>query len=246
LVNFLGVSRRVILTEPVYRYTRTTLARRTVAEMLARAAASLPGDLRLGVVEGWRPRYIQRRMYLTQLVRFRTLHPEWPEVHLRRVVNRITHPPDAAAPPPHVSGGAVDVVLVDVDERRLDHHSPYKPWDPRSYAAVVKGLSPEAKRNRATLREAMLGAGFTNYPSEYWHWSYGDQGWAYRGPWHDRPGREHADQTTSAPHARAVAIYGPVDHPEGWTPVPEDDVEEPLERVWGAGESSGFPRVADG
>ena len=30
------------------------------------------------------------------------------------------------------------------------------------------------------LGAALLEGGLTNYPSEYWHWSYGDQGWAYR------------------------------------------------------------------
>jgi D-alanyl-D-alanine dipeptidase len=38
----------------------------------------------------------------------------------------------------------------------------------------------------------MTGAGFVNYPSEWWHWSYGDRYWAV---------------VTGEPHA----IYGPVE-----------------------------------
>ena len=34
---------------------------------------------------------------------------------------------------------------------------------------------------RALLRGAMARSGLTNYPAEWWHWSYGDQAWAYRG-----------------------------------------------------------------
>jgi len=28
------------------------------------------------------------------------------------------------------------------------------------------------------LIAALTGAGFTNYPSEWWHWSFGDRYWA--------------------------------------------------------------------
>jgi D-alanyl-D-alanine dipeptidase len=161
---------------------------------------------------------------MTQLLRFRKLHPDWTDLQLRRVVNRFTHPPEGPAPPPHSSGGAVDVMLVDEAGNRIDHYSPYEPFDPKSYAMDSKGLSPDALRNRAILREALTSSGLTNYPSEYWHWSYGDQGWAYR-----------------RGHPRA--IYGPLDSPEGWTPIAEDDVDEPLVRLWGAGKGSGFPRT---
>jgi D-alanyl-D-alanine dipeptidase len=58
----------------------------------------------------------------------------------------------------------------------------------------------------------MLGAGITNYPSEYWHWSYGDQGWAYRG-------------------GEPNALYGAIT-PAGWTPAPEDESDEALKFVF--------------
>jgi D-alanyl-D-alanine dipeptidase len=29
------------------------------------------------------------------------------------------------------------------------------------------------------LIDAMRAAGFVNYPTEWWHWSYGDRYWAY-------------------------------------------------------------------
>ena len=33
--------------------------------------------------------------------------------------------------------------------------------------------------NRALLIELMSAAGFVNYGTEWWHWSYGDRYWAY-------------------------------------------------------------------
>ena len=42
----------------------------------------------------------------------------------------------------------------------------------------ASGLSDEARHNRDLLARAMGGAGFVNYPTEWWHWSYGDRYWA--------------------------------------------------------------------
>lgn len=226
LVDYRTACPKLAEAEPVFAYTRATLVRQTVAEMLNRACNALPRGYRLGIIEGWRPGYIQSRMWLTSWLRFKKLHPEWSEVQLKRTNNRYVAPPDAVVPPPHSTGGAVDVMLVDGEGRRIDHHSPYKLFDPRGYAQFAAGLSEAAERHRKLLRDAMLAGGLTNYPSEWWHWSFGDQGWAYRG------GREEP------------AIYGRIDAPDGWMPADGEDSEEPLVRLVGAEPESGFPRVA--
>lgn len=239
LVDFCEACPGLLLTSPVFGYQRATLVRATVAEMLNRALRFLPKGYRLGIIEGWRPIYVQRRMYLTSMMRFQNLHPEWNEATLTRTTNRFTHPPGAAAPPPHSSGGAVDVMLVDGNGERLDHHTPYAPFDRRSFPSYAKGLSETARRHRAILSEALLAAGMTNYPSEYWHWSYGDQGWAYRGP--DQAAEIPKDEFLRSHEWKPYAIYGPIVAPPGWTPCAEDDIDEPLERLWAGGEGSGFP-----
>ena len=38
-------------------------------------------------------------------------------------------------------------------------------------------ISDTAKANRKILIENMERVGFTNYPAEWWHWSYGDYYW---------------------------------------------------------------------
>jgi D-alanyl-D-alanine dipeptidase len=40
-------------------------------------------------------------------------------------------------------------------------------------------ISIEAKANRALMIDALTKSGFVNYPTEWWHWSYGDRYWAY-------------------------------------------------------------------
>jgi len=226
LVDFLARCPELIPVQPVFAYTRASLVRESVAKKLERAVSLLRNGYRLGVLEGWRPKYIQRRMWLTSWLRFKKLHPEWSDHTLKRVVNRYVAPPDSVVPPPHSTGGAVDVFLVDAQGRRLDHSSPYEPFDPKAYALENPNLTPEARRNRSMLRDVLLEAGLTNYPSEWWHWSYGDQGWAYRA----NDGRS--------------AIYARIDEAPGWKPVREDDTDEPLKRVDLAGAESEFPKVS--
>jgi zinc D-Ala-D-Ala dipeptidase len=166
---------------PVFEYRRYRLGRKRVVEMLAAAAERLPAGLRLAVVECWRPPAIQEAMHAATRERLRAEHPDWPEARLEREADRFSAPMDEHAPPPHTTGGAADVHLIDGAANVLDFTGPYALTDPAGAPAFAEGLSPEAERNRALLREVMGAAGFTNYPAEWWHWSYGDQGWAYRG-----------------------------------------------------------------
>ncbi len=208
LVDFHALYPRLLMDKPRFHYRRETLIRESVAAMLSRADASLPGGYRLAIVEGWRAPLIQRRMYLAVWDTFAKRHPEWSVVRLRRTVNRFTAPIHSRVPPPHTTGGAVDVSLVDDAGKPYEMCSPYAARDPRAFISDVQGLSEEAARNRAILRESMAGTGLTNYPSEYWHWSYGDQGWAYRG-------------------GHPAAIFGAIE-PEGWSPDPADMADGPL------------------
>jgi D-alanyl-D-alanine dipeptidase len=153
--------------------------------------------------------YIQRRMYLGIWQRFKERHPDWSDTKLKRVVNRYTAPFDSPkVPPPHSTGGAIDMILVREDGSPHDHTTPFDRFDPHCYSMDAHGLSDEARRTRDILCEAFAETVLTNYPSEYWHWSFGDQGWAYRG------GHE-------------AAIYGPI-VPENYVPNPADATDEPL------------------
>lgn len=208
LVDFMQANPELILDRPRFNYRRETLARVSVCDFLGRAARALPKGYKLAIVEGWRPPHIQRRMYAAIYARFQKRYPDRSPRSLVRLTNQFTAPMDIRVPPPHTTGGAVDLMLAGSDGVVLDHTSPFRLTDHRCFLLAAKGLSDEARRHRDILAEALATGGMTNYPSEYWHWTYGEQGWAYRG--------RH-------PHA----IYGAIT-PPGWTPSPEDDVEEPL------------------
>src|SRR5579871_5356553 len=200
MVDFLAFCPGLLLDRPRFHYRRETLLRRAVAEKLCAADRLLPSGYRLAVIEGWRPPHIQRRMYRSVWNHFQERHPDWSEVTLKRVVNRYSAPMNVRVPPPHTTGGALDVMLADRDGVLCDHTSPFDPFDPHVAALAATGLSETAQTVRRILAAALLEAGLTNYSSEYWHWSYGDQGWAYRG-------------------GHPNALYGAIT-PPGWQPIP--------------------------
>lgn len=212
LVNYLEACPLLLHDEPVFDYHRETLLRESVVTRLCRAAEALPKEYRLVVLEGWRGRHIQHRMYLRSLDYWRERHPEWSEAAVRRVANRFTAPINhPKVPPPHSTGGALDIGLRYADGSRCDFHTPFERADPRSFPTDAKGLSREARQHRDLLRSVLREVDITNYPSEYWHFSYGDQGWAYRG------GHDHA-------------VYASIE-PQGWEPKPEDVGDHPLVRA---------------
>lgn len=43
---------------------------------------------------------------------------------------------------------------------------------------AAPNITAAARRNRRTLSAALATAGLTNYPAQWWHWSYGDRYWA--------------------------------------------------------------------
>lgn len=213
LVNFLETCPRLVLERPQFAYRRETLIRESVAARLRQATESLPTGLQLAVLEGWRAPAIQSRMYRTMWAKFKTLHSDWTDASLRRATNKFVAPLDERVPPPHTTGGALDLSLIDDQGHPLDMISPYAANDALGFPMDAPLLSATARSNRRTLGEILASVGLTNYPSEFWHFSYGDQGWAYRG-------------------SEPFALYGAITPPE-WEIDPKDVSEEPLVIVAG-------------
>ena len=160
--------------------TRTPQVRRRVAEMLAQAAESSPEGIDIQIVEGFRPLAQQRFMYEQIKAEYAKRHPEWSRATLHRMTNILSAPPDDPCPPPHTTGGAIDLTLIRLPSGELlDMVSPFE-WDETSAPTHLPGLSPEAQANRKLLIDTLEKTGLTNYAGEWWHWSYGDFGWALR------------------------------------------------------------------
>ncbi len=182
LVDFLQVCPQLVFApvHPLFDFPRVHMVRQSVARMLCEAASALPTGLRLQVVEGYRPIVSQRAMNRYMFEKIRGENPEWSEAQVQERANRFSAPPDAISPPPHITGGAVDLEIIDESGARLDFSSPYDILDSRQAAPDAPGLSSTARENRALLRRVLEPTGLTNYVAEWWHWSYGDAGWALR------------------------------------------------------------------
>jgi len=185
---------------PRFDFPRTGLARAGVAQMLKTAQSLLPSGLHLQIVGAFRPFEIQKLMYETARAELAAKHPDWDEELLTEYINVFSAPPIWDTPPPHTTGGAVDLGIIDQSGERLDFVSPYEiGWD--SAPTYVPGLSDEARHNRDLLISVLTQSGLTNFPGEWWHWSWGEPGWSLR---------------TGHP----VALYGavPEDQIPAWSP----------------------------
>jgi D-alanyl-D-alanine dipeptidase len=158
---------------------RPSFARLTVARMLDSAQLRLPAGHRLRVSTALRTLEQQAQGYWNHYRKLQEEHPDWPRSVLRREANRFWHPPDTRAVPGHCTGGAVDVTLLDAVGEPLDMTSATRPAQV-THATFSRYLSAVARANRELLWEVMASAGFSNCYDEWWHWSYGDAGWACR------------------------------------------------------------------
>jgi D-alanyl-D-alanine dipeptidase len=170
---------------------RHRLVRSTLAERLQEAEALLPCGLHLLVVEGLRSFGIQQLIYSGYRARLAADLPGLHPAELDRLASRFVAPPASA---PHVAGAAVDLTLVDDDGRELDLGTAIDATPEESGGACyfdAPGIDADARRLRTVLANTLGQAGLVNYPTEWWHWSFGDRYWAY---------------VTGSP----IAIHGPV------------------------------------
>lgn len=153
-------------------------ARQTVAEMVEKAARSLPKGVNLGVIDAWRPLIRQKHIHDWMVRCAEEAFPHLNRAQVLRKANRWAAPYSHKAPPGHCTGAALDVWLIDDDGDQIDVTSPFDRFT--SSPTYSLGLSPEAQKNRMLLVDTMLGVGFSNCRDEWWHYSFGDAGWAVR------------------------------------------------------------------
>ena len=86
---------------------------------------------------------------------------------------------DMKTPPPHSTGAAVDITLVNDIGEVVNMGSPIDEMSDRSLPEYYIHSHPEYHAHRQLLRDVMLKAGFQRNPREWWHFSFGDQMWAW-------------------------------------------------------------------
>jgi len=90
---------------------------------------------------------------------------------------------DPATPPPHSTGAAVDITLVTATGEIVDMGSPIDEISERSHPNYFTNSTDDQgkkyHKHRQILAGVMKKVGFQQHQNEWWHFSYGDQMWAW-------------------------------------------------------------------
>ncbi|ODN44080.1 D-Ala-D-Ala dipeptidase [Piscirickettsia litoralis] len=120
-------------------------------------------------------------------------HPEWSNEQLEVEVRKyVAHPdePSRFAVPPHNSGGAIDLALVDLrantaldfgtgfDDPTVLSQTDYFEQDYQPEFGISLERWQLIRQNRRLLFNVMKRVGFVNFTSEWWHYDLGDCLWA--------------------------------------------------------------------
>jgi D-alanyl-D-alanine dipeptidase len=167
------LDRRLADPRGAFAHVRAGVARR-----LLTAQALLPAGLQLLIVEGYRPPVLQRRYFDTYAAELAADHPDWPGARCHIEASKFVAPPDVA---PHGTGGAVDLTLCTTSGVELDLGTAVNASPEASHGACYtasRDIPRPAQELREVLAAAMTAVGLVNYPTEWWHWSYGERYWA--------------------------------------------------------------------
>lgn len=152
--------------------------RKQLFDKLVKASELLPDQYKLVVHAGHRPLEVQRRLLRENIEDYLKENPEASRAEALKHARIYISDPDIKLPP-HCCGAAVDVELFDNNTKLLvDFGSPMNLDEEVSYLHSDQ-ISHEQKQNRLLLLQTMLEAGFASYYAEWWHYSYGDEIWAW-------------------------------------------------------------------
>ena len=150
-------------------------------------------NLCLAIFDAWRPLAVQAYMVehaVDAECSLRETDRDDAEqmAEVRAAVNRFWAAPsrDPATPPPHSTGAAVDLTLASRSDGiplamggaidAIDVIS-----EPDHYASAPVGSEQWVWHDRRQLLASVMGtAGFVQHPNEWWHFSHGDQMWAWQ------------------------------------------------------------------
>lgn len=168
-----------------------TLLRSSLLDRLLHSQSRLPNGYRLLLVEGHRPFALQDQYFSSYRSELVLADPSLSDEVSFQLASRCVSPPAIA---PHVSGAAIDLTLCAEDGTELDLGTRVNATPEASNGGCyfdATNISTEARHHRTILSRALNDAELVNYPTEWWHWSFGDRYWAF---------------TTNSP----AALYGPI------------------------------------
>jgi D-alanyl-D-alanine dipeptidase len=121
-------------------------------------------------------------------------HPDWTDEHILEETEKYwakgapsSKEVNPNSPPPHSTGAACDLTIQKTSGEHLFMGSIFDDvsqisntdfFELESQKRTLTFSEIEALQNRRLLYHLMSEAGFANNPTEWWHYSWGDQMWA--------------------------------------------------------------------
>lgn len=157
------------------------VARQTVVQKLQQAADLLPVDIGIVVLDAWRSRDVQQALQEDIGKVVKQTYPELNAQEQQALLAQFVAPADDNFISPHLTGGSVDITLFDIKSGEwLDMGANFDEPTQRSYTHFYEDQPESAAcSNRRLLYGVMTAVGFSNLPSEWWHFDYGNALWAH-------------------------------------------------------------------
>ena len=154
-------------------YVRSELLKK-----LELGASALADPYQLVIRAGHRPMAVQKRVLKECIDDYKRVNPGISDEEALAHARTFVSDPDIKLPP-HVCGAAVDVEIINMSTGKLlDFGSAMNEDNDKSFL-YYQDLTDHQNNNRLMLITAMLDAGLASLMSEWWHYSYGDQVWAW-------------------------------------------------------------------
>ncbi|MFA5126502.1 MAG: hypothetical protein WC465_00695 [Patescibacteria group bacterium] len=156
---------------------KTAYVRLTIAKKVNQAQKLLPKGYHFMIRDAWRSVAVQKKIHQNFIALFKGKYPRWPQTKIVREVNKFVAPWQGKMASGHLTGGAVDIRIVDargrclpMNYRQISYHDNASPKS--------QNLPTYIRKNRELLFRVLSRVDFHNNPREYWHWSWGDYYWA--------------------------------------------------------------------
>lgn len=164
--------------------TPRCLLRRSAAQRLLQALERLPAGYGFLVFDAWRPIAVQQALFdqYARRVREELAGQAVSEEEVIERVRQFVSVPsyDPLHPSAHSTGGAVDLTILDESGCPLPMGTAFDDFTQAAHTAYFEThADTQVRDNRRLLYACMTGAGFTNLPSEWWHYDYGTGFWSY-------------------------------------------------------------------
>lgn len=190
MVDLADIDSSLIVCEPRYYLLGIKgampccMVRQQVAELLLKATKQLPNGYKFKVFDSWRPYVVQESLYWNyyNLIKGQYADKNLSNDQIRKKITMFVSPPskNPLSPSVHSTGGAIDLTIINKKGVELNMGSSFDDFSVKAYTNYFEETDQEEIiTNRRLLYNTMISVGFTNLPSEWWHYDYGNCFWGF-------------------------------------------------------------------